>query len=86
IDKNKVNLLFLARLAYPKRADLLIDCIKRNNVDNVMYHIVGDGPQYDSLKKFACKNIIFHGAISGFSDFELFDGLILLSDSEGLPM
>ncbi|HCE4629684.1 TPA: glycosyltransferase [Vibrio parahaemolyticus] len=86
IDKNKVNFLFLARLAYPKRADLLIDCIKNINVDNVMYHIVGDGPQYDSLKKYACKNIIFHGEISGFSDFELFDGLILLSDSEGLPM
>ncbi|EHV5552245.1 glycosyltransferase [Vibrio vulnificus] len=86
IDKNKLNFLFLARLAYPKRADLLIDCIKQSNLDNVVYHIVGDGPQYESLKKYACENIIFHGAISGFSDFELFDGLILLSDSEGLPM
>ncbi|EOD9424618.1 glycosyltransferase [Vibrio harveyi] len=86
LDKNKVNFLFLARLAYPKRTDLLIDCIKESNLDNVIYHIIGDGPQYDSLKKYACNNIVFHGAISGFSDFELFDGLILLSDSEGLPM
>lgn len=88
IDKHdyKLNLLFLARLAAPKRLDLLIDVIDNLEL-NVVLHVVGDGELRQALEDKADPNkVVFYGNVENFNDFSSLDGFCLISDSEGLPM
>lgn len=83
-DKKKI--LYLGRMAYPKRPDLIAQVV--SEMPEVEIHLVGDGPYFGLLNEQykAFENIIFKGAVKGFSDFQSYDIFVLCSDSEGLPM
>lgn len=76
------RILFLGRLAKPKRPDILIEAIE--NLADVQLDIVGDGPLKRDCKQV--QNVNFVGAVSDFDDFGRYDLFALVSDSEGLPM
>ena len=85
INKRK-KILFLGRLAYPKRPDLLLEVSRK--FEDIDFYIVGSGPDFDSLKENSqnINNFIMLGEICEFSKFSDYDVFILCSDSEGLPM
>lgn len=87
-DGGKLKLLALARFAHPKRMDLLLDTASQ--LDDIELHIFGDGPEFSSVqaevKARNINNIILHGEVKNFNDFNSYHVFILLSDSEGLPM
>lgn len=76
------RIIFLGRLAHPKRPDLLIEAIK--SLPNVQLDIVGDGPLKNRCQQF--NNVKFIGAVDGFDGFNNYDLFALISDSEGMPM
>ncbi|MGL4770986.1 MAG: glycosyltransferase [Plesiomonas shigelloides] len=80
------RVLFVGRLMYPKRPDLIAEVIAGN--PHCSLDIVGGGDMYSELyKKFGgVKNISFLGEIDSFSDFNKYDIFVLTSESEGLPM
>lgn len=79
---NVFHILFLGRLAHPKRPDLLVEAIK--SLPNVQLDIVGDGPLRDKCQRY--DNVKFIGAVDGFDCFNNYDLFALISDSEGMPM
>lgn len=80
IDLFKV--IFLGRLAAPKRVDLLIESVQE--IDNINLDIIGNGPLKDTYA--TPDNVRFLGEIKNFDQFSDYDIFILLSDSEGMPM
>lgn len=76
------RILFLGRLAHPKRPDLLIESIK--HLPHVQLDIVGDGPLKEKCE--ILENVNFIGAVASFDDFNDYDLFALISDSEGMPM
>lgn len=79
-----VKLLTVARLAPPKRIDLLIEASK--DIKNSELHIVGDGLLRNDLAAMQHENVHFHGEIDAFNYFSSYDIFALISDSEGLPL
>ncbi|MEB2755147.1 glycosyltransferase [Citrobacter freundii] len=94
IESNKVNnaekdvfkVLYLGRMCHPKRPELLARVVNGN--PRYEAHFFGDGEYLDHLKDEykTSKNIIFHGSVYNFNDFNNYDIFVLASDSEGLPM
>lgn len=82
-DSSAINILMVARLAPPKRADLLINACKDIDVN---LHIIGDGILKNTLQELPIKNVVFHGEVPNFSNFNSYDIFALISDSEGLPI
>lgn len=82
--KNKI--IYVCRLAYPKRPDLMLKVAAVNPHFNL--DMVGDGEYYKELEKeySSYKNIHFYGEIKGFNRFNDYDVFVLTSESEGLPM
>ncbi|WP_272660885.1 glycosyltransferase [Providencia sp. PROV150] len=82
----KLKVLFVGRLAPPKRADLFIDTAEY--FPNIDFYVVGSGPLKTSLIKQQenIANITMLGEISNFRDYNDFDIFVLCSESEGLPM
>lgn len=80
------KILFVGRLTYPKRPDLIADFV----ADNPEYslHVVGDGEYLPELKsKYSSySNIEFLGEVKSFKKFAEYDLFVLTSDSEGLPV
>lgn len=74
--------LFLSRLEFPKRVDLLYDLPLAEL--NVTIDVIGGGSYRD--KYIPTTEINYIGEVSDFSSFSDYDFFILLSDSEGLPM
>jgi glycosyltransferase involved in cell wall biosynthesis len=87
-DKNSIKILFLGRLASPKRPDLLIDAVKL--LPNILVDIVGTGPNYSILRnkieQESITNVRLVGEITNFSSFRDYNIFSLISESEGLPM
>jgi glycosyltransferase involved in cell wall biosynthesis len=81
-----VKLLFLGRLAHPKRPDLLIDAVSGFSQGELTLTIVGSGPAQQELQATAPDNVIFAGEIQAFDQFHHYHALCLISESEGLPM
>ena len=81
-----VKLLFLGRLAHPKRPDLLIEAVSGFSANDLTLTIVGSGPAETELKANAPNNVFFAGEIQAFDQFHHYHALCLISDSEGLPM
>ena len=81
-SNNSLKLLFVGRLAHPKRLDLLIDAVEK--IDNVSLTVVGDGPNRNTYKK--SDKVEFIGEVKNFNEFYKYDAFTLISDSEGLPM
>lgn len=81
-NKSVLKLLFVGRLAHPKRLDLLIDAVDK--IDNVSLTIVGDGPNRNTYKK--SDKVEFIGEVKNFNEFYKYDVFTLISNSEGLPM
>lgn len=80
------RVLFVGRLTYPKRPDLIADVVARDK--RYSLDIIGDGDLYPELYRLygECDNISFLGEIAEFRDFNKYDVFVLTSDSEGLPM
>jgi glycosyltransferase involved in cell wall biosynthesis len=81
-SNNSLKLLFVGRLAHPKRLDLLIDAVEK--IDNVSLTVVGDGPNRNTYKKN--DKVEYIGEVKNFNEFYKYDAFTLISDSEGLPM
>ena len=79
----KIKILTVARLAPPKRVDLLIKAM--SNLD-IELHIIGDGVLKDGLVSLSNSKTFFHGEIDNFNEFSQYDIFALISDSEGLPL
>lgn len=84
-DGLNYRFLTVSRLEHPKRIDL---AIRATLMTNFELTIVGGGSQLEKLKKLAGEStqIKFSGEIRGFKDFNKYDGFLLISDSEGLPL
>ena len=78
-----LKVLFLGRLAPPKRPDLLIEAV--SEIKGVRLDIVGEGPLSDSLDRNV-HGVRYLGNIPNFNSFSDYDLFALISDSEGLPM
>ncbi|SEF39757.1 Glycosyltransferase involved in cell wall bisynthesis [Alcanivorax sp. DSM 26293] len=86
LPSKPVKLLFLGRLAHPKRPDLLIDAVSGFSANDLTLTIVGSGPAQTQLQANAPNNVVFAGEIRAFDQFHRYHALCLISDSEGLPM
>lgn len=82
------TMIALARFAKPKRIDLMIDAFK--NLPNFQLHLAGDGPELKFWQDYVAvnniTNITFLGEVPSFNCFLNYDGFMLISDSEGLPI
>lgn len=82
------RILAVARLAHPKRIDLLILAMKAH--PDAHLDIVGGGMQYKNLENIIQRehilNVTLVGEVPGFSDFGSYDIFALISESEGLPI
>ena len=59
---DSLNIAFVGRLSYEKGPDRFIKLAHAlNNNDNFKFHVFGDGPMKDSLKKDTPNNLYFHG-------------------------
>ncbi|PSU92810.1 hypothetical protein C0W42_01505 [Photobacterium kishitanii] len=94
IIKSKKDILFVGRLSKEKNIFFIIDVYKKH-IDvggSANLHIVGDGPEYQDLKKEIDSldskyNIILHGHISDVGPYySLADIFILTSSYEGFPV
>ena len=81
-----VKLLFLGRLAHPKRPELLIEAVSHFSPEQLTLTIVGAGPDQQAIQENAPNNVYFAGEIQAFDQFHHYHALCLISDSEGLPM
>lgn len=81
-----VKLLFLGRLAHPKRPDLLIDAVSCFSQEELTLTVVGSGPAQKEMQANAPNNVFFAGEVQAFDQFHLYHALCLISESEGLPM
>lgn len=86
LPQKPLKLLFLGRLAHPKRPDLLIEAISTFSPKELQLTVVGTGPAEAQLRKNAPENVVFAGEIQCFRQFNEYHALCLISDSEGLPM
>jgi glycosyltransferase involved in cell wall biosynthesis len=90
-EQDRVTLAMIARLAPPKRVDLLIEALGEFSAPTVDVWIVGDGPQRDALEALAAgvvgHRIRFLGDRADVDELlgaaQLF---VLLSDHEGAPL
>lgn len=82
-SNHKIKILSVGRFSKPKRFDLLVESVKNCDVE---LHLIGSGPQMDTIKKIAPDNVRFHGEIKNFNNFIDYDIFCLISDSEGLPL
>ncbi|KFZ36867.1 hypothetical protein HR45_13780 [Shewanella mangrovi] len=82
-DSGILNGVFVARLSFPKRIDLLDEIEKFNDL-NIEIDVYGDGPL--GKKYHSGDKVKYKGEVYNFSDYHKYDFFILLSDSEGLPM
>lgn len=85
IDKPTIG--FVGRLSPEKNIGSIIRCAK--SLPNYSFVLVGDGPQFEPLKKAANElpNVYFVGAKNNVEDYySAFDVLILTSLVEGLPL
>ncbi|WP_185923217.1 glycosyltransferase [Hafnia paralvei] len=88
--KTQVNsplrIIFVGRMTYPKRPDLLADVVSQ--MDGVELYFIGGGEYLPDLmiKYSKVKNIFFLGELSNFERYCDYDIFVLSSDSEGLPM
>ncbi len=80
------KIIFVGRLTYPKRPDLLINVVAKH--PDMKLDIIGGGEYLNSLKESSqnFSNINFLGEVKGFSNYSDYDLFVLISDSEGLPM
>lgn len=82
----KFKILFVGRMSYPKRPDLLAEAAVY--FPDVVFDFVGGGPLLSELKKKyqSSPNIRFLGEIGSFKNFKDYELFVLASESEGLPM
>lgn len=91
-----ITLVTCSHVRSIKRLHILIEALKLISNIEVEWHVIGDGPDLESLKELStelhnnCK-VIFHGHLSTSQIHEFygnnhFDFLVSLSSSEGLPV
>lgn len=90
IIKDKINILYAARLEYQKGPDILakIICSLKNN-SKIHFHIIGDGSKKNSLLNEIkqCDNYTYYNKVYALSTFlSSFDYLISPSLFEGLAL
>jgi len=79
------NIGFVGRLSHEKGPDRFIDLARRS--PNLNFHVFGDGPVREYLKRIATKNVKFHGHVQSMeSVWKDIDLLCMPSRREGLPM
>lgn len=88
--KKITNILYVGRLSFEKGTDLLIQAFEQLGDDSLKLSIVGEGPQFNNLKKIANnQNIHFKGSLFNedlLLEYKKSDLLVLPSRTEGLPL
>ncbi|KFC86790.1 glycosyltransferase [Hafnia alvei] len=81
-----LKIVFVGRMTYPKRPELLAEVVAENKF--VELYFVGGGEYLsDLITRFKhCDNIFFAGEVPEFNNYFEYDIFALCSDSEGLPM
>lgn len=85
VNKRK-KILFIGRMVYPKRPDLLLSI--SSHFPDMDFFFIGDGPLLEKVSQHYNNyaNVFFLGNINNFSAHHEYDIFVLCSDSEGLPM
>lgn len=92
IVENEINCLFAGRFEPVKQVKHVLQvALKTKNIRHIKYNLLGDGPEYESLKNYAeinvLKNVKFHGNVSNICEFyEKNSILIVTSLTEAFPM
>ena len=73
IPMNKRSVLFVGRVAHEKGWDIFVDVVNRiNHKENILFLVVGDGPQKDEMcKKFESYGLSNQYIVTGFISHEL---------------
>lgn len=88
-NTDQINILSLSRIDKIKRVNDIIETTK-HETDKFKLHIVGNGPELDSLKQKyqQFKNVIFYGFINDQKlekILEEIDVFVISSENEGMP-
>jgi glycosyltransferase involved in cell wall biosynthesis len=83
--KTGQRIAFVGRLSHEKGPDMLLDLASR--IPEQDFHIYGDGPLADSLRRKAPRSCVFHGNQDSMEPhWQDIDLLLMPSRYEGLPM
>ena len=80
------SIFFVGGLIKRKRVDEFLDLAK--NYPEIIFNIIGNGPEKQKLEREASYNVVFHGELTHIemdSVFQKFDLMFLPSKSEGFP-
>lgn len=92
IESTLINIVMVARFAYPKDHILLLNALTKVDYKNWQLTLIGDGPNLNDVKSYAKKSnlnhqIIFLGESRNVNEhLEKADLFILITKSEGLPL
>lgn len=93
LDTSQINMVSVCRIdKFPKGLDRGIDALKQSGRRDVVWHIIGDGPDMSELKQKVknyglSNNVIFWGnKINPFPYVKIMDAFFLPSRYEGKPM
>lgn len=86
LPKELKSIFFVGGLIKRKRVDAFLDLAK--NYPEIIFNIIGNGPEKQKLEREASYNVVFHGELTHIemdSVFQKFDLMFLPSKSEGFP-
>lgn len=94
VDEKKINIYSCGRLVHQKGFDILVNKINdiKDKLKNYHFYIIGDGPEYDNIKKLISDNglddiITLTGFLSNpYPTMKKMDAFILMSRYEGQGM
>ena len=86
LPKELKSIFFVGGLIKRKRVDEFLDLAK--NYPEIIFNIIGNGPEKQKLEREASYNVVFHGELTHIemdSVFQKFDLMFLPAKSEGFP-
>lgn len=86
LPKELKSIFYVGGLIKRKRVDAFLDLAK--NYPEIIFNIIGNGPEKQKLEREASYNVVFHGELTHIemdSVFQKFDLMFLPSKSEGFP-
>lgn len=91
-DKQKINFVTVARFEPQKSLDRIVNVAKKIESENIIFHIVGTGSEFERIDKRIVENnllekVVLHGAQENPYKFIAHaDALLMVSKFEGFPM
>ena len=67
-NNGKIEITYAGSIGYPQNLSTLLDAAKKTDNKNVIFNILGDGPEKITLEQYArnkeISNVIFHGSVN----------------------